>query len=152
MRDLVGYESLFSITEDGKLFSKRSGRFVRLHKHPNGYLMHATKIGGRKGKSVCIKIHRAVAEAFIPNPDDKPFVNHKNGDKTDNRVDNLEWCTAKENVEHAIQMGLSSPGFTCKVHHVHGTYLEYVTHDCRCDLCKAAYSEHRKKRYSRLGN
>ena len=62
--------------------------------------------GELAGKSVTIKIHRAVACTFIPNPENKPEVNHKNGDKTKNEVDNLEWNTFQENRDHAIESGL----------------------------------------------
>ena len=56
-----------------------------------------------EGKRYDFTIHRLVALAFIPNEENKPFINHKNGIKTDNRVENLEWCNQSENVTHAVK-------------------------------------------------
>lgn len=60
------------------------------------------------GKRIFRKVHRLVAEAFIPNIEGKPHINHKNAVKTDNRANNLEWVTPLENYKHAYRMGLTS--------------------------------------------
>lgn len=68
---------------------------------------HVTIYIDKKGKRV--KIHRLVANAFIPNPDNKPYVNHIDGIRSNNRVENLEWVTASENTRHAVDTGLFLP-------------------------------------------
>ena len=61
------------------------------------------------GKARCVKVHRLVAEAFIPNPNHLPQINHKDGDKLNNQATNLEWCTGSQNMRHAWQTGLLNP-------------------------------------------
>lgn len=87
------------VTPDGRVLSFAKDKPVWRKPTPDkdGYLCIGIKISG---KNTTRKIHRLVAEAFIPNPENKPEVNHKNGVKSDNRIDNLEWATAKENSRH----------------------------------------------------
>lgn len=76
---------------------------LKPYKNCWGYLLVDMR---KNGKRYLKCVHRLVAEAFIPNPEGKTQVNHINGDKSDNRVENLEWCTCSENQYHAFRIGL----------------------------------------------
>lgn len=96
----------YEVSNDGKVRKVTTKRELKAFPDKDGYL----KFGVRKnGKRVFIGAHRLVAMAFIPNPEGKPQVNHKNGVKWDNRVNNLEWVTSSENRLHAYKTGLQVP-------------------------------------------
>lgn len=95
----------------------RTGKIINLQINKNGYCNFSIYPNGRYGKSKNLKIHRLVAEAFIPNPNNYPIINHINGIKTDNRVENLEWCTYSYNATHAFENGLFIPQRGCENTH-----------------------------------
>lgn len=99
----------YFVSDAGRLFSFKNyhGKPYGLKRpitHPAGYKLSRMVVS--KGVTKTNKMHRVVAEAFIPNPEKYGFVNHKNGIKGDNRAENLEWCTKSMNQYHAYKMGL----------------------------------------------
>lgn len=109
-RSIKGYEGLYEVSNCGNVRSvdrivtysdgrKRlwKGHFLKLVLRANGYLMCCLS---RNGRSVNELIHRLVAQAFIHNPNNLPVINHKDENKTNNHVSNLEWCTTKYNINY----------------------------------------------------
>ena len=109
-----GYEDYYYVSDTGKVysmprfliignsFSKRIGGLVGFVNSNNGYM----RVSLRNSSITVSKkfVHVLVANAFIPNPEGKPQINHKNGKKRDNRVENLEWVTARENLVHSYKV------------------------------------------------
>lgn len=94
---MPGYEGRYQVSNLGRVRSLTLG--LKPWRHNMGY--RAVTLFSEKGKEKKL-VHRLVAEAFLPNPDQLPQVNHKNGDRADNRVENLEWCTNQENALHSV--------------------------------------------------
>ena len=98
IRQIKNYPSYY-VTEDGEVYSKRGVRKLKCTTDPNGYLrVFLLKDGHRFSASV----HRLVAETFVPNPENKPEVNHIDGNKQNAKASNLEWVTHSENIRHSI--------------------------------------------------
>lgn len=95
MRDVVGYEGLYKVTSCGKVWSCRQEKFL---KPAGGEDYQMVCLRDREGKQHYDYVHRMVAKAYIPNPDNLPQVNHIDEVKTHNWVSNLEWCTAQYNI------------------------------------------------------
>lgn len=109
MKDIKGYEGLYAVTSCGKVWGYKRNRFLspRLH---NGYLRVALC---KNGVTKDFFVQRIVAEAFIPNPNNLPQVNHKDENKENNCVRNLEWCNAEYNINYGTRNSRMSKGVRC---------------------------------------
>lgn len=112
-KDVEGYEGLYQVSNLGRVksleryvirgrggISKVRERILKCGHDKDGYSCVALMLNGKR---TTFRVHRLVAQAFIPNPENKPFVNHINEDKTNNHAKNLEWCTCKENNNHGTR-------------------------------------------------
>ena len=93
---IPGYEGLYEVSNKGNVRNVRRNTLLRLQKNQGYIKVWLYKNGIGTG----LRVHRLVAEAFLPNPDNLPEVNHKDEDKTNNNVDNLEWCNRKYNINY----------------------------------------------------
>jgi hypothetical protein len=102
MKQIDGF-SRYSVTVDGKVWSAYKGGYMSPVISHEGY--HSLNLRNDEGKLKFVKVHRLVAQTYIPNPENKPQVNHKDKNTHNNCVDNLEWVTAKENTIHSYTTG-----------------------------------------------
>lgn len=101
-KDLGDY---YLVSNTGEIKGVKTGKIRKKNINREGYYFVCVSLGSRDIKP-CIKIHRAVAETFLDNTNDLPVINHKDGNKLNNHVDNLEFCTQQHNVQHAIENNL----------------------------------------------
>lgn len=94
------YGYLLEVSIFGNIRNKHTKHIYKLHPNTNGYLTVNISLGSRNNKKTFL-VYKAVAETFIPNLENKPQVNHKDFNKTNNNADNLEWVTNQENCIHA---------------------------------------------------
>lgn len=122
-KDIKGYEDLYAVSNTGLVKGKKYNRVLKPDIN-KGYVRVSLCKDGKTSKQF---IHRLVASHFIPNPDNKPQVNHINGDKLTNTAINLEWVTCSENHKHAYQLGLKDPSKCCpKLGNNKGQTSEYM--------------------------
>lgn len=103
-KDIYGYEGLYQVSNQGRIKSlpKKDGFYLTPERFLQGGISNNYRCVTlcKNGKQKSFSIHRLVAKAFVPNPDNLPQINHKDENKLNNRYDNLEWCTSAYNVNY----------------------------------------------------
>lgn len=99
--DIPGLEGYYKIRKDGAVLNVGNGNILHGSVNSHGYLVVSMQ---KDGQRITGKVHRLLAQAFLPNPNDFDCVNHKDGNKLNNSLDNLEWCTKAQNNRHAHEV------------------------------------------------
>ena len=120
----------YTVNKDGTIFSKKTNKYLKPRNNGHGYLQVNLYING---KLKTYKVHRLIAEKYVANPNDLPQVNHKDGNKQNNHVDNLEWCDNMNNCQTWNRLNQNF-GAICILK---GGYLEY-----RLTIFGKKYSKH----------
>lgn len=116
-RDIVGYEGLYKVSDEGNVMSIRSGKNKTIYADIRGY-KRVTLYKNSVGKK--LRVHRLVCFSFLPNENNDPYVNHKDGNPSNNNLENLEWISHGDNIKHAYsslgKIGVNKGKFGVKNH------------------------------------
>lgn len=107
------YSQYYEVSNFGKLRNTKTHKILKQTIGKTGYYGYCGSLGSRQKKKM-FKIHKAVAETFIENPNNYEVINHIDGDKLNNNVNNLEWCTYQHNYNHAVKLGLMQNNFNSR--------------------------------------
>jgi hypothetical protein len=146
-KQILGFDGFYFVSNLGRIKSfkilntqnKNKIGIIKKQRNNKGYKIISVKFNKVK---ISLKVHRLVAMAFIPNPENKSQINHKDGNKSNNNVNNLEWATGSENVKHAFNTGLKEQYFGSE-HYMSKCILQFDKSgiflkkwDCMSDACR----------------